>query len=243
MKSYLYFAKAALACAILTIVCSAARADNFAYAVGVGNGTTNLYKIDLTTVQATEIGNLGVLMEGLANTASGALYGTDDGGSLYLINVKTAQTTLIGSTGQGDIEGLDFDGTKLLGIDFTVNPSAIFSIDTANAKIKNLVTASESTGDVRSMCVQGEAHVLVVGDGPPEHTLYSIDLRSGAVFTIGTLGITATEMPAMDFVNGVFYGLDVSGNEWIINPANADVTLVGNTGSQLWLDMKAFPAQ
>jgi hypothetical protein len=93
------------------------------------------------------------------------------------------------------------------------------------------------------MCVRDNAHVLVVGDGPPANTLYSIALHTGEVVAIGTLDIGTALLPAMDFVDGVLYGLDSLGNEWTIDPDTADVTFVGNTGGQFWLDMKAIPPQ
>jgi hypothetical protein len=243
MKSELHVARTALAIAILVIVSSSARADRWAYAVGEVNGVTSLYKVDLTTWTATDIGSVGTLMEGLATAASGQLYGTDDSGYLYLINHDTGQTTLIGSTGQGDVEGLDYDKTRLLGVSLDTDPPVVFSIDTTNATTQPLVTATQDTGGVRAMCVRDNSTVFVVGDGPPAHTLYSINLNTGAVTTIGTLNVAGTLVAAMDFVDGTLYCLDLAGNEYTINTTNADVTFVGNTGGQLWLDMKGIPPQ
>jgi len=56
------------------------------------------------------------------------------------------------------------------------------------------------------------------------------------------LAVNGFQFAAMDFgTNGVLYGLDNDGSEWIIDPTTAGVTLVGNTGGQFWLDMTAAP--
>ena len=93
------------------------------------------------------------------------------------------------------------------------------------------------------MTVLDPNDVLVRGDGPPNNTLYSLNLTTGVVTTIGTLAVHGSQFAAMDFgTNGVLYGLDNDGSEWIIDPTTAGVTLVGNTGGQFWLDMTAAPA-
>jgi hypothetical protein len=227
----------------------AARADDYAYAVG----TTNvegvfLYRVDLTTLLPTEIGNVKYVMEGLAlSRTTKTLYGTDLYGQLYIIDTKTGHTKILGSTGRGDIEALGFDGNTLIGVDL-LNPPTIFAINTSDAQTTTIVTAATPTGAVRAMAVVDRYHVLVVADGPPLDTLFEIDLVTGAVTTIGTLAVdtdgqpqTGSSVPAINFVNGTLYGLDLNGNVWIIDPHDAAVTLVGNTGPQNYLDMTAIP--
>jgi hypothetical protein len=169
------------------------------------------------------------------------LFGTDVAGNLYSLNKTTGAATFVGATGRGNIEGLDFSGSTLLGTDFN-DPVTVFSINTSNASTANIVTASSLTGVVRTMTVLDPNNVLVRGDGPPNNTLYSLSLTTGAVTTIGTLAVNGFQFAAMDFgTNGVLYGLDNDGSEWIIDPTTAGVTLVGNTGGQFWLDMTAAP--
>ena len=106
-----------------------AQADPLAFGLGFGS----LFTIDLATATATLIGTTTIagIPEGLALSPSGMLFATDSGGILYRINPATAETTFVGSTGLGNIEGLDFNGTTLVGSPF--RSSTLFSIDTATA--------------------------------------------------------------------------------------------------------------
>jgi len=230
-----------LAVTAMVAMSPAAKADDYAYTVG----TTDveglfLYRVDLTTLLPTEIGNVVYLMEGLAlSSTTQKLYGTDVGGELYIIDTKTGHTKRVGSTGRGDIEGLGFNGNTLIGVDL-LNTPTVFAINTSNAQTTTIVRAAARTGAVRAMAVVDHYHILVVADGPPTDTLFGINLMTGAVVKIGTLAVDGS-MPAINFVNGTLYGLDQTGNVWIIDSHTAAVTLVGNTGGQFWLDMTAIP--
>jgi hypothetical protein len=171
-------------------------------------------------------------MEGLALSSGGTLYGTDDGGNLYSINTTTGAATLIGSTGLGDVEGLGFDGSTLLGTNFN-SPTTIYSINTTTAAATSVVSAS--TGVVRGMALDGNE--AFVASGSAVQSLETINLTSGAVADIGTL---APFFAALAY-DGTLYGLDSSGNEYTINQSNADLTLVGNTGGQFFLDATLAP--
>jgi hypothetical protein len=93
------------------------------------------------------------------------------------------------------------------------------------------------------MAVLDADDVLIRGDGPPNNTLYSLDLTTRAVTTIGTLAVHGAQFAAMDFLSdGNFYGLDNDGSAWLINLATAGVTLLGNLGGNFFLDMTTAPA-
>src|ERR1700751_4181632 len=161
---------------LLTGAMASARAGPLAYAVDTNEnlgGNSSLYSVDVTTGTATLIGSTGVqFLEGLArNPTTGKLYGTDFLGNLYSISSTTGAATLIGtpspfggSTGRGDIEGLDFDGSALLGSTFGGGAPTIFSIDLTTAATTNIVTANVSTGAVRSMAVLNPTTVLIRAD-------------------------------------------------------------------------------
>jgi DNA-binding beta-propeller fold protein YncE len=100
------------------------RADIMAYAVDIND---NLDSVDLSTATATLIGSTGEFLEGIAISPGGTLYATDNSGNLYTLNSATGAATLVGSTGIGDVEGLAFDGSTLLGSSFS-NPTTIYSI-------------------------------------------------------------------------------------------------------------------
>ena len=73
-----------------------AAADQLGSAV---DATGSLYSVDLTTATATPIGSTGQLIEGLAISPQGSLFGTDFLGNLLSVNRTTGAATLIGNTG------------------------------------------------------------------------------------------------------------------------------------------------
>ena len=208
---------------------------------------SNLYTVDLVTAKTTLIGSTGAtnadgLLQGLALSPTGQLFATDATGRLYRLDQATAATTLIGATGRGDIEGLDFNGSTLLGVTFDVQPT-VFSIDTVTGATTTIVTASARTGSVRAMTVLDANTILISADGPNPNTLYSLNLMTGAVQTIGTLDVHGSQFAAMDFLgNHKLYGLDNDGTTWQIDPRTADVKLLRDTGSIFFLDMTGASA-
>jgi hypothetical protein len=197
-----------------------------------------LWRINATTQTAVSIGNTSQFLEGLAFSPTGVLYGTNSGGVLYSLNTSTGAATLIGSTGQGDIEGLHFSGSTLVGISFSTVPT-LFSIDTTTGATTNIVTLTSNVAGVpRDLVITGNTALFTVLDSPD--TLYSANLTTGAVTLIGSMAVTPGQFLAMDFgSNGILYGFNGDGNVYSINPATAGVTLLGNTGGQFWLDATA----
>lgn len=199
---------------------------------GVDTSST-LYSIDAQTQVATSIG-VAAYLEGLAISPTGQLYGTDTSGVLYSVDKTTGAATAIGNTGRGNIEALDFAGGILIGADFTSTPT-LFSIDLSTGASTTLVTAGTLTGSTRAMAAVDANTVLIAADGAP-NSLYSVNLTTGATSLLGTMTMTG-QFLAMDFAsNGVLYGFGNAGEVWEINPANGALTLLGNTGSQFWLD-------
>jgi len=211
------------------------RADVIAYAV---DQAESLYLVDLSTANATLIGSTGQFLEGLAMSPGGTLFATDTGGNLYTLNKTTGAATLVGSTGRGNIEGLVFDGTTLLGTDFS-NPTTIFSINTTNASTTNVVSAS--TGVVRSMSLIDSNDVFVTSDTPVFQSMETINLTTGTVTNVGHLN--DSNVIAAIVYNGVLYGLDSAGNEYTINQSNANLNLVGNAGGHFYLDATLAPVR
>jgi hypothetical protein len=220
---------------ILHFSLGSAAADQIGFAVDV---TGNLYTVDLTTAAATPIGNTGQLLEGLAISPQGALFATDFLGGLFSVNKTTGAATLIGNTGVGDIEGLTFRGTTLIGTDFSNlgGPTTVYAINTSTAAPTAITSFSQ--GPVRAMALVDTNNVDVASDSPVSQSLVRIDLTTGTNTVLGQLpSMGAALIAAMNFgTDGNLYALDPLGNEFII-ASNGAGTLVGNTGGQDWLDL------
>jgi len=212
-----------------------AAADQLGFAV---DATGNLYTVDLTTATATPIGSTGQLIEGLAISPQGSLFGTDFLGNLFSVSGTTGASTLIGNTGVGDIEGLSFNGTTLIGTNFSNlgGPTTIYAINTSTA-VPTAVT-SFSQGPVRAMAVVNPNTIDVASDSPVSQSLVQVNLLNGTNTVLGQLpSAGAALIAALNFgSDGTLYALDPFGNEFII-ASNGAGTLVGNTGGQNWLDL------
>ncbi|HXC91206.1 MAG TPA: PEP-CTERM sorting domain-containing protein [Stellaceae bacterium] len=229
-----------LAAGVLYVSSGSAAADQIGYAV---DDTLNLFSVDLTTATATPIGYTGQLLEGLAVSPTGSLFGTDDYGNLYSVSKTTGATTLIGYTGLGDVEGLSFRGSTLIGTDFSGSggPTTVYSISTTNA-VPTAITSFQQ-GPVRAMATVNTNTVDVASDSPVSQSLVQVNLLTGANFNLGQLptnglSVTGTDLiSALNFgTDGTLYALDALGNDYIIS-SNGAGTLVGNTGGQDWLDL------
>ena len=226
-----------LVAGILHFSVKSAAADQFGFAV---DNTTNLFSVDLTTATAKPIGFTGQFLQGLAVSPQGSLFGTDYLGGLYSVNKTTGAATLIGSTGLGDIEGLAFRGTTLIGTNFSSlgGLTTVSAIDTATAAATPIVSFSQ--GPVRAMAVSplNTNTVDVASDSPVSQSLVSVNLLTGTNTNLGQLpSAGAALIAALNFgTDGVLYALDPLGNEFTIASNGAGV-LIGNTGGQYWLDL------
>jgi hypothetical protein len=234
------FAAMSLIAGIPPFSVRSAAADQVAFAV---DNTLNLFSVDLTTATATPIGNTGQFLEGPAISPTGSLFGTDAFGSLYSISPTTGAATFIGNTGLGDIEGLAFNGTTLIGTNFSNlgGPTTVSSINTSTAAPTTITSFSQ--GPVRAMGVLNPTTVDVASDSPVSQSLVQVNLTTGTNLNLGQLpsngmAVTGSDLiSALNFgTDGVLYALDALGNEFIIS-SNGAGTLVGNTGGQQWLDL------
>jgi PEP-CTERM motif len=229
-----------LVAGVLYVSVRTAAADQIGFAV---DNTLNLFSVDLTTATATPIGYTGQFLEGLAISPTGSLFGTDAYGSLYSVSPTTGATTLIGNTGLGDIEGLAFNGTTLIGTNFSNlgGQTTVSAINTSTAAPTTITSFSQ--GPVRAMAVVNPTTVDVASDSPVSQSLVQVNLLTGTNLDLGQLpsnglAVTGSDLiSALNFgTDGVLYALDALGNEFTIS-SNGAGTLVGNTGDQQWLDL------
>lgn len=224
-----------LAAGIIAFSVRGATADQLGFAV---DNTTTLFSVDLTTATATPIGPTGQFLQGLAVSPTGSLFGTDYLGNLYSVSKTTGATTFIGSTGLGDIEGLTFRGTTLIGTNFSNlgGPTNVSAINTTTAAPTTITSFSQ--GPVRAMALVNTNTIDVASDSPVSQSLVSVNLLNGTNTTLGQLPSSgAALIAAMNFgTDGNLYALDPLGNEFIIASNGAGIP-VGNTGGQYWLDL------
>ena len=65
-----------------------------------GDGNSFLYSVDLTTGIQSLIGQLNDNIVGIDFAPDGRLFGSNPGSDLYVIDISTAETTLLGNTGE-----------------------------------------------------------------------------------------------------------------------------------------------
>ena len=212
-----------------------AAADQVGFAV---DATGNLSSVDLTTATATSIGPTGQFLQGLAISPTGSLFATDFLGNLFSVSNTTGAATLIGSTGLGDVEGLSFNGTTLIGTNFSNlgGPTTVSAINTTTAAPTTITTFSQ--GPVRAMAVVNPNTIDVASDSPVSQSLVQVNLLTGTNTSLGQLpSMGAALIAALNFgTDRVLYALDPFGNEFMIASNGAGIP-VGNTGGQDWLDL------
>jgi hypothetical protein len=224
---------------ILYIPVNSAAADQIGFAV---DNTETLFSVNLTTATATPIGFTGQFLQGLAFSPGGSLFGTDYLGNLYSVDQTSGAATFIGSTGVGDIEGLTFRGTTLIGTDFSNlgGPTTVYAIDTSTAAATAITSFSQ--GPARAMALVNPNTIDVASDSPFSQSLVQVNLLTNQVTDLGLLpGTGAALIAALGFgTDGVLYALDPLGNEFMIASNGAGIP-VGNTGGQYWLDLTVDP--
>ena len=197
-------------------------------------------------------------MEGLAIDSSRNLFAITSNNKLYNIDVTTGAASLIGDTGRtGGIEGLDFFGDVLYGIDFNGfgdYNQRVFSINTLNAATVDVAELQNPEGIIRaptSMAALNSTTMLItpyLGGQEGYSYLYSVDLTTNATTQIGPIVVPGDEgydrlfIGGLDFApDGTLYGIGL-GMVVQINPNTAQATVIGYTGSQLWLGL-AIPSE
>ena len=202
-----------------------AAADQLGFAV---DSTENLFSVDLTTATATRIGFTGQFLQGLAVSPQGALFGTDFVGNLFSVSKTTGAATFIGTTGLGDIEGLSFNGTTLIGTNFSNlgGPTTVSAINTTTA-VPTTIT-SFSQGPVRAMAVVNPNTIDVASDSPIFQSLVHVNLLTGTNTSLGQLpSMGAALIAALNFgTDGVLYALDPLGSEFMIASNGAGIVSI-----------------
>ena len=125
----------------------------------------------------------------------------------------------------GDIEGLTFRGTTLIGTNFSNlgGPTTVSAIDTTTAAATTITSFSQ--GPVRAMALVNPNTIDVASDSPVSQSLVSVNLLTGTNTNLGQLpSMGAALIAALDFgTDGVLYALDPFGNEFMIASNGAGI--------------------
>jgi hypothetical protein len=212
--------------AAMILAVAPAQASPFAFAATA----FQLFRVDLGTGTAALIGAPGATLQSLAISPSGVLYGADPVGNFYTINTTTAAATLVGNTGRGSIEAMDFNGNTLTAVDFATTPT-VFSINVATAGTTSIVTAAAATSFVRTGAIQNVTTMLIDGDsglGCSGNCLFSLNLTTGALSLIGNMG-GGDLVSGLDFAGSTLYGVNVGGEVFTVNPATGVRNVINDT--------------
>jgi hypothetical protein len=214
-----------------------------AYAI---DNAANLYVVDFPSGVTTLLGAAGTVAtpEGLAVSPGGTLYGTDNGGRLYTFNTTTGVATLVGTTGRGNIEGLDFLGGSLYGLNGT-GPATLFTINPTTAATTPVLTTaftSGRVGDVPRTLALAKATTAYYSTHDTQARLQRLDLGTGLTTLVGGTGL-GEQLAAMDFLSdGNLYGLTTGGRGVRVDPATGVATvLFTSPGNRIYLGMTATP--
>jgi streptogramin lyase len=191
--------------------------------VAYGEAFDTLYRIDLTTHQATKVGAAGRYsgqtignISGLSTTADGTLYAAAGGFKLLVrIDPESGQATVIGDLGlhgQGDPERND-------ALDLGMAASCGDTLWLSSAVTNKLWTVDPVTGTAHLVGSTGHAltGIAAYGDqlygagGKGDNTFYRIDPSTGAATAIGPFGHGTTR-----WINSISMSFDETGTLWAV---------------------------
>lgn len=206
--------RAVIAALVLFVCCGAAAAADV---VGYSEAFDTLYRVDLTTRTATEIGRatpIGVSrianIEGLTFSPAGKLYAASDASSvksLLQIDPATGLATAIGTLNLGTTQQLD------LGMTFTCDgrlwlssraTHQLWQVNPSNASVTLLGTFN---AQITGLAARGNS--LYGAASQNDNNLYQVDLTNASSTLIGSYGTSN----AITVASPAF---DASGKLWSI---------------------------
>jgi len=197
----------------LVSLCAASARAQTAWSVQ-SNGNDHLYRIDLASGVATDIGATGFSdIESLSfSPSSGLLYGVDDvTDQLVTIDTASGAATAVGPLGVNITDtGLSFDclGRLWMSTDAPKNPTNLYRLDPATG----LATLVGNQGqEVTGLAARGT--VLYGLGGDLKNNLVKIDTTTGAASVVGPLLNVSLSDGGIDFdAGGTLWGIDPLSN-------------------------------
>jgi streptogramin lyase len=193
-----------------------------------------LYRIDLQSGRATQIGPLGLTaqVEGSAFSPLGDLYAVDTRfDQLLEVDVATGVATPIGSLNLDASQvGLDFDDNGVLWM-VSRPSSSLYQVDVTSGAVS--VFGSLGVSGLDSLAWDGQHLYALRRYG---NSLYRIDPSTGAATLVGPLvnveisqrrGLTADS-------DGRLWGIDMDGNIFQVDKSTGEATVISTTLSDLF---------
>lgn len=197
----------------------------FGYSVQ-SNGDDHLYRIDLATGEAVDLGALGFDdAEGLASdgVTLWAIGGTEE----ELWDITVPPGFKIGDTGARDRidAGMAYnpvDG-RLYNLQADGGGSTLYEIDAATGAATSIGT-DPAFGDGLAINALGVAFAV---DGGFADKLYTVDLATGALTEVGALGVSPSGLFGLAFdASGQLWGINTSGDIYAFDITTGAATFV-----------------
>jgi hypothetical protein len=199
-------------------------------------GNNHLYRIDLATGVATDLGQIGLGdADGLAFDASGNLYAI--GGTIEEFwNITTTPGFLVGNTGdrQGTDAGSDYDPTtgKMYNLQRRSDDARLYVIDITNG-VATHIGNDGRPADSLAINASGQAFAATLHVDVPYPMLHSVDLATGDLTEVGPLGIPEPDESesngmSFDHSTGTLYMLLERGAIYTVNTSTGLATFVAN---------------
>ncbi|MBS1708532.1 MAG: PEP-CTERM sorting domain-containing protein [Armatimonadetes bacterium] len=211
----------AFLCTAATLASTAAAAPQWAFAT---NYRQDLMQIDMTSSVAVPIANIGFAARGLAQTSSGKLYATSNGGGL--IDITGGVVVPVAPLGALAIGALDSRGTTLWGYDNT--SQRMFEYDPGSL---SFVQWSPVLGipNLQAMAIDANGDFLFVNNGASTDQFGKVTKSGWTVNVINTNMGLFDHCEAIDFTaNGKLYAAVLQDWRYEIDP------LTGSAISGFW---------
>jgi hypothetical protein len=194
-------------------------------------GASDLFEIDPATGTFVIVGTPPTSrLPGLAyNPNTGTMYGTDET-NLYIVDVASAGTTLVGAHGVASpITGLTFDVafTTLYSIGYDGN---LYSVNPATGTATLIGALGAAPNTIVDLATASDGTVYAVGTA---NSLYTINTSTGAATSLGSItGTSGAGMTAIAFDDGgTLYAIDtLSDRLMTLDTGTLVATYVGAIG-------------
>lgn len=193
------------------------------------NGNDHLYRIDLSTGAATDMGlvNFGDA-EGMSFGPGGQLFAIG-GSTAEFWNVTTPPGVMVGPTGprNGLDAGLDYYNGVMYNLQGALGGSTLYTINTSTGAATLVGSANTQFGDDLAINSSGVAYAA---DWITTDSLYRVDLTTGGFTLIGPLNQGNVSLQAGGaFAGSTLYNITSDGRLFTLDTTTGAATFIANT--------------